>query len=345
MAGIVPVILCGGSGTRLWPRSRAVKPKPFLPLVGDETLFEEALTRCADRTRFAAPLVVAGMAHAALVEEQLGGAGDATLVVEPSARNTAAAIALAALRLPAEAVMLVCPSDHHIADAPAFAEAAARAASLAAEGWLVAFGITATTPETGYGYIRRGEPLGAHAFRVAQFVEKPDRARAEAFLADGGYSWNGGIFAFAAGTFLAELEAHRPDIARAARAADAAGRGEGRRYYPDAEAFNAIVGESVDYAVMENTSRAAVVPVSMGWSDIGNWQALHEARVQDAEGNSVSGRAELVNCRNVLVESDGPRVSVIGLEGVIVVVNGDEVLVTSADGAQLVGKLGGAVNQ
>jgi mannose-1-phosphate guanylyltransferase/mannose-6-phosphate isomerase len=345
MTGIVPVILCGGSGTRLWPRSRAARPKPFLPLVGEQTLFEAALARCADRTRFAAPIVVSGLAHAALVEEQLGKAADALLVVEPAARNTAAAIALAALRLPPEAVMLVCPSDHHIADAEAFGAAALRAAALAAEGWLVAFGIAATAPETGYGYIRRGEALGEGAFRVAQFVEKPDRARAEAFLADGSYAWNGGIFAFAAGAFLAELETHRPDIARAARNADAAGRQEGRRFHPDALAFTAIVGESVDYAVMENTPRAAVVPVAMGWSDIGNWQALHAARPQDAGGNSVSGRAELVGCRNVLVESDGPRVSVIGLEGVIVVVDGDEVLVTSADGAQLVGKLDGASNQ
>ena len=345
MTRIVPVILCGGSGTRLWPRSRAARPKPFLPLVGEHTLFEATLARCGDPAHFAAPLVVSGGPHAPLVEEQLGSASDALLVVEPCARNTAAAIALAALRLPADAVMLVCPSDHHIADAAAFADAARRAATLAADGWLVAFGIAATAPETGYGYIRRGEALGDGAFRVAQVVEKPDRARAEAFLADGGYSWNGGIFAFTAGTFLAELAAHRPAIAAAARTADAAGHADGRRFYPDAAAFSTIASESVDYAVMENTSRAAVVPVAMGWSVFGNWQALHAARPRDAAGNSVIGRAELVDCREVLVESDGPRVSVIGLEGVVVVVNGDEVLVTSAEGAQLVGKLRGATSQ
>ncbi|MBS0254851.1 MAG: mannose-1-phosphate guanylyltransferase [Proteobacteria bacterium] len=345
MTLIVPVILCGGSGTRLWPRSRAARPKPFLPLVGEETLFEQALARCGDRAGFAAPMVVCGAHHAALVEEQLGAAAAASLVVEPAARNTAAAIALAALRLPADAVMLVCPSDHHIADPAAFAAAARRAAALAADGWLVAFGIEATSPETGYGYIRRGESLGEGAFRVAQFVEKPDLARAEQFLAEGGYSWNGGIFAFGAGTFLAELEAHRPAIARAARAAVAAGHDDGRRFHPGAAEFAAIESESVDYAVMEPTARAAMVPVSMGWSDIGNWQALHQARSRDAAGNSVIGRADLVDCRDVLVESDGPRVSVIGLEGVIVVVDGDEVLVTSAAGAQLVGKLPGASSQ
>jgi mannose-1-phosphate guanylyltransferase len=342
---ITPVILCGGSGTRLWPRSRARKPKPFLPLVGTSTLFEATLARCSDLARFAPPVIVTGAAHLAHVEAQLPPGSGATIIVEPSARNTAAAIALAAERLPSDAVMLVCPSDHHIADAAAFAAAAQHAAELARAGWLVSFGIAATAPETGFGYLQQGAMIGSTGYQVARFVEKPDLARAEAFLAAGDYSWNGGIFAFRVSDFLAELRTHRPAIAAAVSTAVAGGRTDGQRFLPDAAAFDAIVGESVDYAVMENTRRAAMVPVQMGWSDIGNWDALHAALPQDAAGNAVRGAAELIDCRRVLVDSDGPRVSVIGLEDVIVVVDGDEVLVTSAKGAQLVGKLGGAANQ
>ncbi|MBW8753455.1 MAG: mannose-1-phosphate guanylyltransferase [Sphingomonadales bacterium] len=349
MIQIVPVILCGGSGTRLWPRSRAAKPKPFLPLVGEQTLFEATLARCAVEAGFTPPVVVTGAAHVPHVEAQLAGEPGARIIVEPSAKNTAAAIALAALRLPDDAVMLVCPSDHHIADCEAFAAAARSAAALAAEGWLVSFGIDAKTPETGFGYLKRGaaigEPHSALGFHVDQFIEKPDRERAESFLAEGIYAWNGGIFAFRVRDFIAELQSHRPAMLEAVRGAVRHGREDGARFYPDAGAFAAVTGESVDYAVMENTARAAMVLADMGWSDIGNWQALHEARPRDAQGNATAGSVELVDCRNVLVDSDGPRVSVIGLENVIVVVDGDEVLVTTAAGTQLVGKLSGAVNQ
>lgn len=345
METITPVVLCGGSGTRLWPRSRAVKPKPFLPLIGEQTLFAATLGRCADPARFAPPVVVTGKAHLAHVEAQATDAPGTQVIVEPEAKNTAAAIALAALRLPQDAVMLVCPSDHHIADTAAFVAAAEQAAALAREGWLVTFGITPDAPETGFGYIRRGEPIAHGGFRVDRFVEKPDLATAQGFLAEGGYSWNGGLFAFRAGDFLAELEAHRPALAAAVRASVASGAADGARFYPDASSFAAIISESVDYAVMEPTSRAAVVPVAMGWSDIGNWDALRVARGGDQAGNSVQGHAELVDCRNVMVDTDGPRVSVIGLEDIIVVVDGNEVLVTSAAGVQKVGKLEGAVNQ
>lgn len=349
MTKITPVILCGGSGTRLWPRSRVGKPKPFLPLIGEDTMFAATVLRCAEAAHFAPPVVVTGTRHLAHVEAQLPVAGG-EVIVEPEARNTAAAIALAALRLPEDAVMLVCPSDHHIADCESFTTAALAAAELAAQDWLVSFGIEAKTPETGFGYLRRGEAIGdGPGARVAQFVEKPDLARAEQFVRSGDYAWNGGIFAFRAGFFLSELERHRPEIAAAARAAAAAGReeraGDHRRFHPGAAEFAAIESESVDYAVMENTARAAMVPADMGWSDIGNWEALHAARARDADGNHVSGRAELVDCRNVLVDSDGPRVNVIGLENVMIVVDGDEILVTTAAGAQKVGKLKGAANQ
>ena len=339
---IHPVILCGGSGTRLWPRSRKAKPKPFLPLVGDRTLFEATLDRWLDEDHFAEPVIVAGAAHIEHIAEQAG--PEATVIVEPAAKNTAPAIGLAAALLPADSIMLVCPSDHHIADSASFTAAARAAAKLAAEDWMVAFGIAPDRPETGYGYIRTGEQIEG-GNRVDRFVEKPDRATAERFLAEGGHAWNGGIFAFRAGAFMDELEQHRPAMAEAVRKAVAGGRYDGQEFHPAAEPFADISGESVDYAVMENTQRAAVVPADMGWSDIGNWEALRDARPGDEAGNRTSGEVELVECRNVLVETDGPRVSVIGLDDVIVVVDGDEVLVTSAAGAQLVGKLSGAANQ
>lgn len=347
MSGIVPVILCGGSGTRLWPRSRVVRPKPFLPLVGENSLFEAALARCPVSGGFAAPIIVTGHKQLAHVEAQLGEGGGAQVIVEPSARNTAAAIALAACRLPEETVMLVCPSDHHIADADAFAVAARAAAELAGDGWLVSLGIAATAPETGFGYLKRGEAISQTGFRTAEFVEKPDLERAKAFLAEGIYDWNGGIFAFRVKDFLAELSRHRPQIAAGVAEAVAKGSTDGHRFHPDADSFALVPSDSVDYAVMENTARAALVPADMGWSDIGNWHALHAALQRDEAGNSMrsSGAVEMVDCRNVLVDSDGPRVSVIGLEDVIVVVDGDDIMITTVDDVQKVGKLSGAMNQ
>lgn len=344
---IHPVILCGGSGTRLWPLSRKVRPKPFLPLVEEETLFEAAVARVADPAWFAAPMVVAGAAHAELIEAQLGDTPGARLVIEPAGRNTAPAIALAAALLPAEAVMLVCPSDHHIADVPAFRAAAFAAAELARSGQLVSFGIAADRPETGYGYLEHGDSLPG-GYRVARFVEKPDLATAEAYLASGNYSWNGGIFAFRAGQLLKELSAHRPDMARLVAEAVAGGREEGPRFHPAAEPFAAIDGDAIDYAVMENTDRAAMVPADMGWSDIGNWAALGEALADqaDAAGNVVrGGRVDLADCNDVFALTDGPRISAVGLKDVCIIVSDGEVLVTTRAGAQAVGKLPGAVNQ
>ena len=346
MTVIHPVILCGGSGTRLWPMSRKALPKPFLPLVSEETLFEQALRRVADDARFAPPIIVAGAAHADLVTAQLGAAPGARLVIEPAAKNTAPAIALAAALLPEDAVMLVCPSDHHIADREAFLAAALAATALAREDYLVSFGIAAERPETGYGYLQQGEPL-AGGFAIRRFVEKPDLATAQSYLASGEYSWNGGIFAFRAGYLLAELAAHRPEIARLVAEAVAGGRDEGARFHPAPEPFSAIAGESIDYAVMENTARAAMVPADMGWSDIGNWAALAEALEGegDADGNVARGDVDLAECREVFALTDGPRVSVVGVEGLCIIVSGGEVLVTTREGAQAVGKLPGAMQQ
>jgi mannose-1-phosphate guanylyltransferase len=348
---IHPVILCGGSGTRLWPLSRKQAPKPFLPLVDTESLFEQAVRRVSRDDLFAPITVVAGAAHRDVIVSQLNSARKARLIVEPAARNTAPAIALAAALLPEDAVMLICPSDHHIANTNAFQKAAAAAAILAREDRLVSFGITPIHPETGYGYLEHGEPL-IEGFEIRRFVEKPDLATAQDCLASGNYSWNGGIFAFRAGHFLDELTQHRPKMAKSVRQAVAQGREDGGQFHPALEPFAAIEGDSVDYAVMENTKRAAMVPVDMGWSDIGNWAALSDALAENADAtNNIKrlinddGAIDFDQCRGVFAMTDGPRISVIGLTDVCVVVSGGEVLVTSREGAQRVGKLPGAVNQ
>ena len=350
---IHPVILSGGSGTRLWPASRKACPKPFLRLIGDATLFEQATGRLAGDARFADPMIVAGAAHLPLITAQMDGAAH-RIVVEPMARNTAPAIALAAALLPDDAVMLVCPSDHYIADCAAFRGAAVAAAQLAVRDYLVAFGIAADRPETGYGYLRRGGAIPG-GYEIAQFVEKPGLDRARDYLASGEYSWNGGIFAFRAGAVLDELARHRPDMAAAVRDAVAKGRKAGDHFHPDANSFAGIVGESIDYAVMENTSHAAMVSADMGWSDIGNWAALQDALSlnpasqdqarQNGPGNCTHGAADLIDCNNVLAFSDGPRISAVGLENVCIVVSDGEILVTTRGAAQKVGKLPGAVEQ
>ncbi len=347
MEKITPVILCGGGGTRLWPFSQRAKPKPFLPLVGQQTLFQQAILRVSDQNLFAPPLVVGGAHHRDFIEQQIGAIPDWGMIVEPAAQNTAPAIALAAQLLPADTIMLVCPSDHHIADPDAFRAAAKAAAQLAREDHIVAFGIRPDRPETGYGYIERGEPVG-DGFRIARFIEKPDLAKAKEYLASGGFCWNGGIFAFRAAHFLTELAAHRPEMARLVGEAVSSGVREGQVFYPAVAPFAAIKEESIDYAVMENTGRAAMVDVDMGWSDIGNWAALGDA-LQGASkggGNIVhSGQADFDRCEGVLAVSDGPRISAVGLKDTVIVVHQGEVLVTTRDGAQRVGKLPGASSQ
>ncbi len=269
---------------------------------------------------------------------------DAYFIIEPMGRNTAPAIALAAHRLDEDDIMLVCPSDHHIVDEAAFRRSAMAAAELAAEDWLVSFGIAATQPETGYGYIRRGEAVGT-GFRVHSFVEKPDLQTAIRFLAEGDYAWNGGIFAFRAGRFLAELAQHRPEMADAAAKAIEKGSVEKTAVKPDAAAFAAIKGESVDYAIMENTDRAAMVEADMGWSDIGNWDALLENRAQDENGNVIVGSGEMIDVHGSMVDSDGPHVTIVGLENVVVVVDGDDILVASRTAAQQVNQASRCKNQ
>jgi mannose-1-phosphate guanylyltransferase/mannose-1-phosphate guanylyltransferase/mannose-6-phosphate isomerase len=324
-ARIVPVILSGGSGTRLWPMSTPQTPKQFLPLVGDETMFCQTLGRCTAEAGFARPLIVANARHADLIDTQLAGQV-ATLILEPCARNTAPAIALAALEA-SDAPMLVMPSDHVIADVPAFHAAIQAALPLVEAGWLVTFGITPDAPETGYGYIRIGDTLQGSVHRVDRFIEKPDRERAEAMLAQGGHAWNGGIFLFRADAFLSALSTHAPEmLAAVTQSMDLAER-TGNRILPQEAAFAAAPSDSIDYAVMEKADRVAVVPVAMGWSDLGSWDALYDIAARDDSGNAVGGPVELVSGSGNLVRSDGLKIAMAGVDDLIVIAQGNQIMI------------------
>lgn len=339
---IHPVILSGGAGTRLWPLSRRLRPKQFLALDGDGSMFRQTLARISGAP-FAAPTVVCNDEHRFLVAEELRQAGvaDADIVLEPAARNTAPAIAAAALHLMArhpDALMLVLPSDHVIGDTGAFRDAVDVAAELARDGHLVTFGVPPTRPETGYGYIRTGEALGRTtgpaANRVTAFVEKPDAATAETYLASGDYLWNAGMFAFTAAAFLGEIERHHPEIAAAARNAVAGGAADLDFFRLDAAAFARAPAVSVDYAVMEKTARAAVVPLVAGWSDVGSWTSLSELGRADADGNVTAGRAMVIDSHDTYVRSEHPLVAALGVSGLIIVATDDTVLVLPKERAQ-----------
>jgi mannose-1-phosphate guanylyltransferase len=329
---ITPVILSGGAGTRLWPMSREDRPKQFLPLTADQTMFELTLARVADPARYDPPIIVSGAGHAALVDTQLGHPA-AAIILEPCARNTAPAIALAALAAP-DAILLIMPSDHVIADVPAFEAAIAAALPLMREGWFVTFGIAPTGPETGYGYIAVGEALGDGVHKVARFVEKPDRANAEAMIAGGDHVWNGGIFLFRADMYLGALAVHAPDMLAAAQAAMAGAVRAGSQIRPNAEAFAACPSDSIDYAVMEKSDRVAVVPVSMGWSDIGSWDALHDFGQKDESGNVIGGDAIALDTTNTLIRSDGIRISVSGVSDLIIIASGNDLMILPRGGSQ-----------
>lgn len=334
---ITPVILSGGSGTRLWPLSRSAKPKQFLQFTPGGTMLELTLARTPDGA-FADPVIVCNAAHADMVAGQCGGRA-ATLILEPAARNTAPAIALAALALPEDALMLVSPSDHVIVDVTAFHAAIASAAPLAAQGWLVTFGVNPSGPETGYGYIRRGAVVAGEICQVERFVEKPDAATAQAYLDEGCYSWNAGIFLFRADAYLEALACHAPDILAAARAAMAAAGRDGAQIRPDARSFAASPSDSIDYAVMEKADKVAVVPVDMGWSDIGSWDALYELLDKDEDGNVHSGDVLALDSKGCLVRSDGPVVTLAGVENLIVIATGEAVMILPRGKSQDVKKI------
>jgi mannose-1-phosphate guanylyltransferase/mannose-1-phosphate guanylyltransferase/mannose-6-phosphate isomerase len=283
-------------------------------------------------------VIVANAAHADEIELQLAVAGCAahSLILEPAARNTAPAIALAALAGEPDAILLVMPSDHVIADVAAFHAAIDKAIAPVEAGWLATFGITPTGPETGYGYIRRGEEITDGVAKVDRFVEKPDVATAQAYLAEGCYNWNGGIFLFTASSYLAALERHAPAILAAAREAMDKAVHDGARILPDSLAFGRSPDDSIDYAVMEKAERVAVVPVEMGWSDVGSWDALHEIAIKDSAGNAHHGEVLAIDTANCLIRSEGPLVAAIGVSDLIVIATGDAVLIMPRGDSQKV---------
>lgn len=326
---ITPVILSGGAGTRLWPVSRPERPKQMQALLGTETMLQAAARRVCAPELFDPAVIVAGADQADAIEKQLASAGlrAARMILEPCGRNSAAAIALAAFEVPGDALLLAMPSDHLIADNQAWLGAVAAAAPLAREGWIVTFGIRPSRPETGFGYIRRGPGLGQAAFEAEAFVEKPDRDTAASFIAAGNYDWNGGIFLFRAGRFCEALAKHAPDIATGVADALGKARRANGRVFPDADAFAAIRSQSVDHAVMEHADRIAVVPVDMGWSDVGSWDALYELSEKDDDANSLAGDAVAIGASGSLLRSEGPLVVAIGVENLIVVATPEAVLI------------------
>jgi mannose-1-phosphate guanylyltransferase/mannose-6-phosphate isomerase len=346
---IVPVILSGGSGTRLWPLSRALYPKQFIRFFEAEgrSLLGATLARLEGGESLATPpIVVCNNDHRFLVREELARAHlePQAILLEPVARNTAPAVAAAALfaqgRDP-EAVLLVMPSDHVVRDREAFLKGVTRAAAIAGAGRLVLFGIEARAPHTGYGYIRKGRALnGADGgFAVEAFFEKPDRAKAERYLAEGGYFWNSGIFVLHAGAYLDELQRLNPEIYAAARdALDKAAR-DMEFVRLEAKAFAASPNISIDYAVMEKTGAAAMLPLDVGWNDVGSWSSLWDIAPRDEAGNAVEGDAVLIDTKDCLVRSERSLVAAIGVDGLIIVDTPDALLVADKERAQDVSKV------
>jgi mannose-1-phosphate guanylyltransferase/mannose-6-phosphate isomerase len=342
---LIPVILSGGAGTRLWPLSRELYPKQLLPLVGEETMLQATALRVAGLDA-AAPIVVCNEAHRFLVAEQLR-VIDATaqaILLEPVGRNTAPAIALASLAALSamkgdkiDPLLLVLPADHVIRDVPAFQTAVHTAIHAAEAGRLVTFGVVPTAPETGYGYIRRGAALSAgadDATEIAAFVEKPDAARAEEFLESGEYLWNSGMFLFRASRFLEELEKHAPDIAACCRQAFDAARHDLDFTRIGEQQFASCRSASIDYAVMEKTDAAAVVPLAAGWSDVGSWSSLHAALSTGANDNVTHGDVLLENCAGSYIHASSRLIAAVGLKNHVVVETKDAVLVAPMDQAQ-----------
>jgi mannose-1-phosphate guanylyltransferase/mannose-6-phosphate isomerase len=335
---LVPVILSGGAGTRLWPLSREMYPKQLLALTGKLTMLQDTATRLAGIAGAQPPIIVCNEAHRFTVAEQIRtlGVKASAILLEPAGRNTAPAVALAALqavKIDPDATLVVAPADHVIRDARAFQAAAAAAAALAQDGKLVTFGIVAHAPETGYGYIRRGEGKGP-AFPVAQFIEKPPLDVATQFVASGDYYWNSGMFVFRADRYLAELKALAPDILEATLAAFSAARSDLDFTRIDKAEFEKCRSESIDYAVMEKTHDALVLPLDAGWSDVGSWASLFDALPADEEGNVLQGDVMVQDTHDCYVHSTSRLVAAVGLDDHIIVETKDAVLVAPKERVQ-----------
>ena len=331
---ILPVIMCGGAGTRVWPESRETYPKQFIALIGDRSTFQETVKRVTG-PQFEAPIVITNHDYRFLVKEQLDEIdAQASIVTEPVRRDSGPAVGvaatLAAQRDP-ETVVAVFAADHVVSDVAAFLEVCAKAAKAAARGSIVTLGVKPTEPAVGYGYIRPGDDLGGGAARVEAFVEKPDRETAERYVA-GGYLWNSGNFFFRADTMLEELQQFEPEMTKAAAETVAAAKMDIGFLALDAVSFGASPKKSIDYAVMERTQRAAVVPADIGWSDVGNWDAVWKLSNRDADGNSFHGEDGFAfDSKNSHVRSSGMLTALVGVKDVIVVTTQDAVLVLGRD--------------
>jgi mannose-1-phosphate guanylyltransferase / mannose-6-phosphate isomerase len=353
---IIPVVMAGGSGTRLWPLSRAGYPKQFLALTGTQTLFQQAVGRLLGldgaTTRVGSMLVVGNEEHRFLVLDQLRELGPAlggraaTVLLEPAGRNTAPALTLAALQARAgggDPVLVVTPADQTVADEPAFRAAMSRAVAVAAAGGIAILGITPDRPETGYGYIRSGAPAGGGEAPVAEFVEKPDAATARRYLEAGGYTWNSGMFVLKASVWLEALAAFRPDILSATERAFVAARVDASFVRPDKAMFLEVPSDSVDYAVMERCPGSRfdirVVPLNAGWNDLGAWDAVWQVLPKDAAGNASVGDTVFSDSRNTMVQATSRLVAAVGLDDVVVIETPDAVLVADRSRSQDVKKI------
>ncbi len=343
---IKPVILSGGAGSRLWPLSRSKYPKQFLPILGEKSLFVQTLERVAEPYGFDKAMVVANEHHRFIVNEQAVKA-DAeldALVLEPVGRNTAPAFAVAALKAAEtdpDQLLLFLPSDHVILDVPGFHKAVAVAADAASSERLCCFGMTPTRPDTGYGYIASGEPLEGTrgAFHIEGFREKPDTETAQGYLDSGGYSWNSGMFLMKASTLLAEFERLQPDMLSACRRALESVEKDLNFLRMDEAVFSQVPADSVDYAIMEKTTQAAVVPAEFGWSDVGSFSALADVQEADGSGNVTIGDTVIQDSKNCFISSDGKLVALLGVEDLVVVSTDDAVLVASKDRDQDIKKI------
>lgn len=341
---VIPVILSGGAGTRLWPLSTADKPKQFLSLFGPLSMFQLTLQRCTDRTLFKQPIIVGSSRHIDIMQEQMleVGASPSAIILEPCARNTAPAIALAALAAENPTnLLLVMPSDHMIKNIAAFHNAVLASMPVAQSGQLVTFGIEPTGPATGYGYIQQGDAIAGstRSFSATKFVEKPNQENAAKMLADGGYHWNAGIFLFRADAYLAALEQYSPEILHACRSAMDNKRTAHGLCHPDPEAFASAPSDSIDYAIMERAEAVAVTPVNPGWSDVGSWDALFEICDKDDRSNVVFGKALTVGSRNNLIHSLDLEVATFGVENLIIVTHQGRVMVLPRGQSQNVKEL------
>ena len=339
-----PVILAGGVGSRLWPLSRAAMPKQFIELDGPSSLFQQTLTRLGGLLELGTIRVLGNSEHRFLIAEQLRlqQLEGSQILLEPVSRNTAPAVtvaALAAMDEDRDAKILVLAADHKITNVPAFEKAVAAAIELASKKYLVTFGIVPGRPEIGYGYLKKGLPVSTQGFRVEEFVEKPDLETASAYVASGEHYWNSGMFLFSAAEFLLEMEIYAPDIMQQCRLAfERISPDLDFLRIPDAE-FAACRSESIDYALMEKTSRAAMVPLDAGWNDLGSWQSLWDISQKDEAGNVVSGQVKVIGTRQSYVHAASRVVAAIGLENVTIVETDDAVLVASSDELQRVRQL------